>query len=654
MRYLAFFIIFLSAFLSGITQANELACQSQQLAAAAKLCNSQLRCEAALLKANGADMAAYNTCVTRSKNAFSKAYKQALAENGACWLKQPVETVLPRWLAAVNGAPLPFSDTRQSLKQLLRFGVGDSQAERDLHAALLEKSGLACQSALTAYAEYAHHSDADSLVAGLRKSQTSWLQNSKKLLTAAQEQGINYLGKPTAVVYDRIDLLAGQQAQDTAVNSNRPQPTATGMPEGGAHSAVIGPAGGIISAGPGLIKLKIPEGALAQNTKITIQPLTNHIPGGKGLGYQFRPVGLQFAKPVTVILPYTPEQTQADNHGISYQDSQGFWHGSAQLASVNETDSTLSFKINRLRNWGFYQRWYLNQDVTEVNTDEQASLIVIHDDCVITGSEDCLLTPLESREEVKSWSVNGVAGGNKILGTVSGDSQGIYVAPAKVPKHNPVNVSAVVDTHSAKTGQLQLVGQIWIKPKWHGYLQYSFNGHNASHDGDTQVTRESLHFSATFAVKSVLGEVGNLLMLEVGKPNVSLSYDKYERWWCGRYFETVLGQASGLYDDYPNSLVWTVERNGTDAYKMYSVPTAMADAATEWREQQVCVDPGEQTGSKEKFVIQMIPAWLPLMSWDNADHQQLSGTTSVQGLYDFQNLGTFQGTMTVNWDLRYR
>jgi len=46
-----------------------------------------------------------------------------------------------------------------------------------------------------------------------------------------------------------------------------------------------------------------------------------------------------------------------------------------------------------------------------------------------------------SSDQRVTWNVNGIAGGNATVGTVS--ATGVYRAPAAVPASNPVKVSAV-------------------------------------------------------------------------------------------------------------------------------------------------------------------------------------------------------------------
>jgi hypothetical protein len=73
-----------------------------------------------------------------------------------------------------------------------------------------------------------------------------------------------------------------------------PVPTAVGTPDGAPTTETIGAAGGSIASSDGALTMNIPAGALASDTDITIQPVTNTAWGGIGTGYQFTPDGLTF------------------------------------------------------------------------------------------------------------------------------------------------------------------------------------------------------------------------------------------------------------------------------------------------------------------------------------------------------------------------
>jgi uncharacterized protein YjdB len=58
-----------------------------------------------------------------------------------------------------------------------------------------------------------------------------------------------------------------------------------------------------------------------------------------------------------------------------------------------------------------------------------------------------------------SWNVNGIAGGNSVMGTIS--STGLYKAPAAAPSPNTVKVTAVsaADPTTSATAQVKITGK---------------------------------------------------------------------------------------------------------------------------------------------------------------------------------------------------
>src|SRR5450759_2420723 len=134
-----------------------------------------------------------------------------------------------------------------------------------------------------------------------------------------------------------------------------PSPTATavGVPNGSATSATIGAAGGSVSTPDGKIALTIPAGALASNTVISIQPLTNMAHGKIGAAYRLTPDGQTFLKPVTLTFTYTDEDllgTAAEFLGAAFQTAAGYWQW-AGAATVDTTAKTVSVSSSHFSDW---------------------------------------------------------------------------------------------------------------------------------------------------------------------------------------------------------------------------------------------------------------------------------------------------------------
>lgn len=72
----------------------------------------------------------------------------------------------------------------------------------------------------------------------------------------------------------------------------------------------------------------IPQGALKNDVNISVQPLTNHAPAGRGDAFRLLPHGQTFEKPVTLTVKY--DQSEADGTieealGVCYQNDHKKW-----------------------------------------------------------------------------------------------------------------------------------------------------------------------------------------------------------------------------------------------------------------------------------------------------------------------------------------
>src|SRR5258708_3260287 len=87
-----------------------------------------------------------------------------------------------------------------------------------------------------------------------------------------------------------MTCLPGCKKTTTSAPNNNPLPsgngdpavTSVGSPLGTPVSKSIGSAGGIVVSDDGQMQIDIPAGALALNTHITIQRVTNEMPGSIG------------------------------------------------------------------------------------------------------------------------------------------------------------------------------------------------------------------------------------------------------------------------------------------------------------------------------------------------------------------------------------
>lgn len=137
-------------------------------------------------------------------------------------------------------------------------------------------------------------------------------------------------------------------SDSTGLGDNQPAITAIGYAVGPAITVTIGIAGGTIVSTDSAIELNIPAGALATNTSITIQPVTNECPGGIGLGYDLLPNGTKFMKPATLSFHYKEDDMDGTNPlfcFIAFQDSLQQWQAELVNGGVDTVAKSIDVDI---------------------------------------------------------------------------------------------------------------------------------------------------------------------------------------------------------------------------------------------------------------------------------------------------------------------
>jgi hypothetical protein len=255
-----------------------------------------------------------------------------------------------------------------------------------------------------------------------------------------------------------------------------PVPTAEGVPDGDPVTATIGAGGGSLASADGQLTLHVPPGALAADTDITIQPLTNTAWGGVGAGYELTPDGLTFAAPVDLEFEVGPEAlagTSAEALNVAVQDDAGYWFV-LKNREYNDALGTLTCTTTHLSCYSMIEGYQIhpasastgpngvvNLEVVQcfyrtVANDPQYSLQLI----MCSDDDDNLVGFVHPT----NWSVNGVTGGNSTVGRVAATTSesARYTAPAGVPQANPVAVSCKMGS------TITLVANITIGDSWYG------------------------------------------------------------------------------------------------------------------------------------------------------------------------------------------
>src|SRR4051794_8424872 len=158
-----------------------------------------------------------------------------------------------------------------------------------------------------------------------------------------------------------------------------PAQTELGTPIGSPVGATIGAAGGTLVSPDGVLTVEIPAGALAADTAIGIQPISNLAPGGVGNGYELTPEGTTFALPVTLRFKHTKETTAgsaASFLGVAVQNAERYWELQWENAKLDETASTLSVETTHFSRWSEMRTVYLEPTFATVMTNGAAAFYV--------------------------------------------------------------------------------------------------------------------------------------------------------------------------------------------------------------------------------------------------------------------------------------
>ncbi len=231
------------------------------------------------------------------------------------------------------------------------------------------------------------------------------------------------------------------------------RPTAIGTPLGEQITQRISAAGGKVTSADGAMTLDVPPGALAADTLISMQPITNAAPSGNGDAYRMTPDGTRFASPVKFTFKPTAEQRAGAVFGltgIAYQDAAGAWRWAGDVEH-DESKGEISVSTTHFTDYTFVPGPQIRPASATVKTGETISLAIRFCDAPVDEDPDLAspdpvydcdeeLAPLNPR--FSNCSVNGILGGSSSVGTATLQGSAIlYTAPAVQPSPNTVAVS---------------------------------------------------------------------------------------------------------------------------------------------------------------------------------------------------------------------
>lgn len=241
--------------------------------------------------------------------------------------------------------------------------------------------------------------------------------------------------------------------------------TPIGTPSGALVKKMIDGNGGELTSTDGTVLVSIPAGALESAREISIQPITNELPGGIGDAYRILPHGEVFKKPVTIRFRYKQEDlvsTLPEFLDIASQTDEGSWE-SPMNATIDKQNRTLTVTSTHFSDWGYFKSLDLIPAEATVELGGSVDLKVtthfpyVDPDDAPPGVTviKVLKTPRALRpDEIKKWSYTG----DGIL--ISRGSEAFYTAPEEEPDANPEAVTAHVNMH--RKGQFMLVSNITV------------------------------------------------------------------------------------------------------------------------------------------------------------------------------------------------
>jgi hypothetical protein len=252
-------------------------------------------------------------------------------------------------------------------------------------------------------------------------------------------------------------------------------PAAKGDPQGTAITQSIDATGGNVTSADGRISLDIPAGALSTATTIGIQPISSTVPNGVGISYRLQPEGTTFSAPITLTFHLSATETMSvDSSFIVTQHADGLWYSQKDQLR-DDGAQTVSIQTAHFSDWGLAQVLLLKPAEQRVrvtqNVEFTPEILLLAENVELANPVPVELalpvpTVLDDQiNSVKVWSVNGVVGGNNIVGFVN--DPGTFTAPNLLPTPAQVTESLTVNIRGAKVIAVALA-DIFNEETWSG------------------------------------------------------------------------------------------------------------------------------------------------------------------------------------------
>lgn len=281
-----------------------------------------------------------------------------------------------------------------------------------------------------------------------------------------------------------VSCTKNEKANNDAPTPEPPEIYPHGTPAGDVVKKTIGAAGGTLSSKDNTLNLDVPAGALAANTEISIQAVSNTLPGSPGVAYRLLPENVKFTKPVKLTFKYNDSHLDSTNEEalfMAYQSQDGIWHFIPKT-SLNTTARTLTVETTHFSDWAPYAMFWLATERPAIRVKESCGLMIMatsHFQGPELDKPEIAVARkrvLNDSKNIRNWQLMG-AGSLR-----ASTDYATYTAPSTIPSKNPVEVS--VEVHNfipagaipgrGATGMILLVAEIHIEDDT--YLRGNVNG----------------------------------------------------------------------------------------------------------------------------------------------------------------------------------
>lgn len=238
-------------------------------------------------------------------------------------------------------------------------------------------------------------------------------------------------------------------------------------PAGHAADQIVGAAGGVVMADYGRIRIDVPAGAFAADTRVTVQRAAPRPAGGVGASYRIE-AAAALQRPATITLAYDDRDMRGTSPSLAklaYADAAGAWHLMTK-STVDPVKKTVQVEASHFSTWAVAVGYKLEPGFAAVRVGGTATLAVVgcFPEPLPGGDEVTLLNECHAATVARTSvpQVDGIDLGSSTVGTVRDNVSALsYQAPATLPGLEPktVLVSVGVD---ADVGPTTLVAPITV------------------------------------------------------------------------------------------------------------------------------------------------------------------------------------------------